>query len=437
MLASSYRPAVARTIFLIRRKSASSYRPSKISIAPMMKITDRHYRHMMDLLVHRGRRHVDIVESDRKTKRDHTTSACNNRKIVSPGLLTQYTEMYAANFLVHGDPDLRDDALRLPPFVTSSNRTVLQIGGNCPRTFRSVGELVASSLSPTTPNASTYAAININVGCPSPRVSGKGQFGASLMRHPRNVGALARELFEGTGETVPVTVKCRIGVADSVRELRERREGTEAEEEEFERLCEFVRLVRETSEGVVDHFDVHARCAVLARNFNPKQNRQVPPLKYRHVYRLCDVFPDLSFTLNGGVNTVEDVREIFRYSNGPGSVMIGRASRDSPLEVERMVRAFAPAPLSSSTTMTTAIGKRDAQLSIVDVVRQYAQYAESEIERKPALSAQTLLAPLMNLFAGERGAKAFRRALSECTKGDWNAPVDFVERAIARIPAAP
>jgi tRNA-dihydrouridine synthase A len=177
---------------------------------------------------------------------------------------------------------------------------VLQFGGSCPK---EMGEAVKIA------RACGYKHFNINVGCPSEKVAGSGCFGAALMRQPRLVGDIAASMADASGG--PISVKCRIGVND---------------EDSYESLANFISTVHNV--GGVWHFIVHARKAILDKNFTPEENRNIPPLVYPHVYRLCKDFPNLMFSINGGIRTYDDITE--HLSNGVHGVMVGRAAVQNP-----------------------------------------------------------------------------------------------------------
>ncbi len=235
----------------------------RFSVAPMMQFTDEYQRFFM-------------------------------RLISSKAVL--YTEMVTATALVNNKNPrnllgIKFDAR--PPVV-------LQLGGSSPSLMREAAVIAKRN---------GYLDINLNIGCPSPRVAGSGCFGAALMLEPVLVGEMASAISEVTGR--PTSVKCRLGVND---------------EQSYEAIHSFVDTVR--SVGGVDHFVVHARNAVLNKKFSPEDNRKIPPLKYPYVYRLCLDFPDLMITLNGGVSSYEDAQE--HLNRGTHGVMVGRAVINNP-----------------------------------------------------------------------------------------------------------
>ena len=214
------------------------YQAHRFSVAPMMDWTDRHCR-----VFHR-----------RLTKR---------------ALL--YTEMVTADAVIHGDRD------RLLGFSEEEHPIALQLGGSDPAKLAKAARIGAGC---------GYDEINLNVGCPSDRVQ-EGRFGACLMAEPELVADCVAAMRES--QSVPVTVKCRIGIDD---------QDAEAD------LQRFIDVVAETG---CRTFVVHARKAWL-KGLSPKENRQVPPLDYQRVYRLKAKRPDLTIVLNGGIETMRKMR---------------------------------------------------------------------------------------------------------------------------------
>jgi tRNA-dihydrouridine synthase A len=218
-----------------------------LSVAPMMEWTDVYYRTLARLM----------------TKRTWL-----------------YTEMIVDKTLIYKDKGgySLDKYLYFPE---AQHPVVLQLGGNGPSDLAAAVKLA---------NVYGYDEINLNCGCPSPRVSGKGCFGAALMKEPPTVRNIVNSME--TESPVPVTVKCRLGVDDN------------------DSYPELVNFVKETSAGLnIDHYIIHARKALL-NGLSPAQNRSVPPLKYDWVFRLSRDFPHLKFSLNGGVQTLQEAKEL-------------------------------------------------------------------------------------------------------------------------------
>lgn len=236
----------------------------RFSVAPMMDYTDAHQRYLMRLLS----KHAVL-----------------------------YTEMVTSYALVHNPTPERFLRATLP----FEEPVVLQLGGSDPEYMRKAARLAFDY---------GYREFNINAGCPSEKVAGAGNFGASLMLNPQLVGQLVSVIKEETG--CPVTVKCRIGVNDN---------------DSYEELARFVDGVR--SIGDVSHFIVHARKAILGKKFTPADNRKIPPLKYDYVHKLVRDFPQLRFTINGGFLALPECKEqVDKY--GVHGVMVGRAVTSYP-----------------------------------------------------------------------------------------------------------
>eukprot|EP01035_Chromulina_nebulosa_P022375 gene22375-28971_t len=178
---------------------------------------------------------------------------------------------------------------------------ILQLGGADPIKMKEAAEIAVKYYN--------YKEINVNVGCPSERVSGSGCFGAKLMLSPELVSELCISIGEVTNR--PATVKCRIGIDDF---------------DSYDFLYNFIEIV--SNKGQVNHFIIHARKAILNKNFSPADNRSIPPLNYNFVYQLKSDFPSLQFTINGGFNSLPDVND--QLDKGLYGVMVGRAVVNDP-----------------------------------------------------------------------------------------------------------
>ncbi len=298
----------------------------RFSVAPMMDRTDRHCRFFHRLL-------------SRRT------------------LL--YTEMLTAGAVIHGDRD------RLLGFDPAEHPVALQLGGSEPATLAQaarVGERLG------------YDEINLNCGCPSDRVK-KGRFGASLMAEPELVGRCLAAMREAV--SVPVTVKCRVGIDDQDDGALER----------------FVETVHALSGVTV--FIVHARKAWL-KGLSPKQNREVPPLRYELAFRLKAERPDLCIVINGGIAGLGEAGSLLAGGAVDG-VMLGRAAYSAPwLLADADRRLFgAENPLQ-------------VRQEAVEALLPYAERLAAEGIRLHALARH-----VHGLFQGCPGARAFRRHLAE------------------------
>lgn len=273
--------------------------------------------------------------------------------------------------LIH-NPSLRERELRLPELPVQ-NPVVLQLGGSDPRELRHATKLAAGW---------GYDEINLNCGCPSPKVAGKGCFGAALMKEPELVRECVREMKEVS--EVEVTVKCRIGVDDSAC---------------YENLREFIEVV---SEGGVKTFIVHARKAILA-GLSPAQNRTVPPLRYDYVYRLVRDFPGLNVVINGGIQSMEEIQG--HLEHGVSGAMVGRLVMNRPW-----------AALADVDVMLYG-AERDMRRSRRNVLWDYVEYAEREMVS--GCSVRQVVKPVVNLFQGEANGKRWRRKLDEGFVEGW------------------
>jgi tRNA-dihydrouridine synthase A len=267
-----------------------------------------------------------------------------------------YTEMVTTGAVLHGD---RAQLIGFDPF---EHPVALQLGGADPRALAQCAR-IAQDLG--------YDEINLNVGCPSDRVQ-NGRFGACLMAEPDHVGECVAAMKAQV--TVPVTVKCRIGID---------------EQDPEEALETFARAVMRAG---VDGLVVHARKAWL-KGLSPRQNRDVPPLDYGRVHRLKVAHPSLSVVLNGGIGSLAEAA--FHLDKVDG-VMMGRAAYQKPwllIEVDPLMFG-APAPLRAP---------KDAAYALIP-------YIERELARGTRLSAITR--HMLGLFRGVPGARGFRRHLA-------------------------
>lgn len=289
-----------------------------------------------------------------------------------------YTEMITTGALLYGDPE------RHLAFDAAEHPVACQLGGSDPNHLAQSAQLVADA---------GYDEVNLNVGCPSDRVQ-SGRFGACLMADP----ALVRDCVAAMRDAVdiPVTVKSRIGI-----------DGQES----YEDLSRFVETV---SESGCDTFIVHARIAVLG-GLSPKQNREIPPLKYDVVHRLKADFPSHSISINGGVTTLSDAASHLDYLDG---VMIGRAAYQDPYclaDADRLIFGDAGA----------------VPLSRHDVIRNMLPYIEAQ--RNEGIALHHITRHMLGLFNGLPGARRWRRYLSENAYRAEAGP-ETVEQALSLVP---
>ncbi len=294
----------------------------KFCVAPMMDRTDRHCRYFHRLL----------------TKRS---------------LL--YTEMLHVNAILKGDTE------KLLNHHTDEHPLALQLGGSDPSALAEASSIAEKF---------GYSEVNFNAGCPSSKVQ-KGRFGAVLMKEPKLVAKCINQMKETT--TLPVTVKCRIGVDDMDQNMH------------------LDNFINEVSSAGCNTFIIHARKAWL-KGLSPKDNREIPPLNYERVYKLKNTFPDLNFIINGGIKSLHESSMHLQHVDG---VMIGREAYENPLllaEVDSVI--FLDKKVSKSRS---------------DILKSLIPYIGDELERGTKISHITR--HLMGLFRGFNGAKNMRKYL--------------------------
>jgi tRNA-dihydrouridine synthase A len=269
-----------------------------------------------------------------------------------------YTEMIVAKAIVRGD------VRQLLDHDATEHPVALQLGGCDPNELAKAARIGA---------AAGYAEINLNVGCPSDRVK-NGSFGACLMLKPAVVADCVRSLRAASD--LPVTVKCRIGIDDR-------------DDYEF-----FAGFVEHVAAAGIDALIVHARAAILA-GLSPKENREIPPLKYEYVHRLKRERPDLKIILNGGLADGAEIRA--QLDAGLDGVMIGRAAYHRPaLLAELEQRVLDPAWIIPEPWQ------------IIERVVPYAKACAMRGMRLHSVSRH-----MHGVMAGREGARTWRRFLSE------------------------
>jgi tRNA-dihydrouridine synthase A len=281
--------------------------------------------------------------------------------------------MVTAAAIVHGDSEylLSHDTFEYP--------LALQIGGSDPA-------LIAKAC--TIASKHDYQEMNLNVGCPSERVQ-SGAFGACLMAEPDLVADCIKAMQDNT--QAEVTLKTRIGID---------------EQDSYEFLSSLIEKVAATG---CRSFTIHARKAWL-KGLSPKQNREVPELNYPRVYQLKQDYPELEFVINGGVTSVEEIKQHLQQVDG---VMIGRAAYQNPY-----LLAEAEAELFSETkNLPTRI----------ELIQSYFPYLEQRLSEGTKLTAMTR--HILGLFQKCKGAKMWRRHLSEHAHKP-GAGIEVVEQAL-------
>lgn len=281
-----------------------------------------------------------------------------------------YTEMISTGALLYGN---RARHLR---FDTLEHPLVLQLGGADSSEMAQCAQFAQQH---------GYDEVNINVGCPSDRVQ-HNKIGACLMAEPQTVADLVKHMQAAVD--IPVTVKHRIGIDDF---------------DSYEFMVDFVEKVAAAG---CTRFIVHARTAWL-QGLSPKQNREIPPLRYDDVYRLKQDFPTLDIEINGGIETVADIKTHLQHVDG---VMIGRAFYHNPyLLAEANSLWGAPIPKRS------------------DILAQLYPYLEKQIAKGEALP--TMTRHYLGLFQGLTGARKWRQALS----GKPQLTIDDIKRAAEEV----
>ncbi len=316
-----------------------NYKAKILSVAPMMDWTDTHCRVFHRLLAPHAR---------------------------------LYTEMVHANAVLLGD---RGRLLAMDPV---EHPVALQLGGSEPAMLAQAAKIGAER---------GFDEINLNVGCPSDRVQA-GRFGACLMREPALVADSVAAMIAAC--TVPVTVKCRLGVDD---------------DHDYGRFLHFIDTVAQAG---CNAFVVHARNAWL-KGLSPKENREVPPLRYDWAYALKRDRPALAVVVNGGIASEAEATAHLAHVDG---AMLGRAAYHDPYLLHRLDVAWFGGELRTRA----------------ELLRALRPYVEAQLENGVAL--KHIARHILGLFHGQPGGRAFRQILSEGAHrpgADWS----LVEKAIA------
>jgi tRNA-dihydrouridine synthase A len=287
-----------------------------------------------------------------------------------------YTEMMTANAILHGPRE------RLIGFDPREQPVAIQLGGSEPIALAEAAEIAQDF---------GYSEVNLNVGCPSDRVK-SGAFGACLMREPDLVADCVAAMKHAVA--LPVTVKCRLGVDD---------------QEPREALFTFAEKVIAAG---ADALIVHARMAWL-KGLSPRENREIPPLDYALVHALKREHPRVAIIINGGIASLADARAQLAHVDG---VMMGRAAYQHPELL-----------LGVDPILFDEPARHDGSRAALEA---YLPYVASQLDRGVPLAAMTR--HLLGLFAGQPGARAYRRVLaSEAVKA--GAGIGVIARAIAEI----
>ncbi|WP_440911760.1 tRNA dihydrouridine(20/20a) synthase DusA [Candidatus Pelagibacter sp.] len=275
-------------------------------------------------------------------------------------LISKHTLLYTE--MVVDEAINRGDKKKLLEFNINEKPLALQLGGSSPKLLSEatkVGEDFG------------YDEINLNLGCPSKKVE-KNKFGACLMKEPNLVADCLSKMQSVT--KLPVTIKTRIGY-DNV--------------EDYETFHKFISTIKSTG---VKTFIIHARKAMLGK-FTPKQNLNIPPLKYDYVYNLKKDFPDGEIIINGGITDVDQVKQHLKKTDG---VMIGRSAYHTPYILADIERE---------------IFNNENILSRQEVIEQLIPYVKDELKKGTRLNQ--IMRHTLGLFHGQSGSSHWKRYLSE------------------------
>jgi len=306
---------------------------SRFSVAPMMDWTDRHCRYFHRMLAPHAR---------------------------------LYTEMITTGALLHGDQN------RFMRYHQAEHPVALQLGGSDPEALEKCTAIAVQDYG--------YDEVNLNCGCPSDRVQ-NGRFGACLMKEPDHVvrcfDAMTKGAQQHQSADIPISIKCRIGVDDQ-------------DDEKF--IHSFVQSLSTAGCRV---FIIHARKAFL-KGLSPKQNRDVPPLRYDVAASVKDAFPNHLIVLNGGIKTVEECVAHLNHFDG---VMIGREAYQNPWMLRKLEKQLHP---------ETA----DQLLSAANIIEEMAQYIDKTMIDDVGLHPKSVTRHVLGLFHAMKGARQWRHYLS-------------------------
>lgn len=268
-----------------------------------------------------------------------------------------YTEMVTTGALIHADPE------RFLRYNREEQPVALQLGGSNPAELAQCSKMAEDY---------GYNEVNLNVGCPSDRVQNN-MIGACLMAHPQLVAECLETMQSAVD--IPVTVKHRLGIDEM---------------DSYEELVNFVETVKASGCNV---FIIHARKAIL-QGLSPKENRDIPPLKYEWVYKIKQTYPDLEIHINGGIKTLAECDTHLQHVDG---VMLGREAYQNPYLLADVDQAL-------YGSQAEKICRKGAALAMVP-------YIESQLSQGVPLNH--ILRHMLGLFHAQRGGKQFRRYISE------------------------
>ena len=364
--------------------------------------TDRHFRHMVRLISANTLLYTEMVTAnaivherrESMERKEHLLAVPPKGSLLESQVQEDVEEFgydmtYLRRFFGQGKGGIMPEG-----------PSVLQLGGSDPNQLE---EACDTLMQLTQRGYCDYTAVNLNCGCPSPKVAGKGCFGAALMDEPDLVRDLTKAMHNGCRGELPITVKCRIGTDEGLPFTKNGYENID-EQAEYSSLCRFIEKV--ASSGAVTDFQVHARIAVLSKNFSPADNRKIPKLKYEYVRRLVEDYPELTFSLNGGLHSIVDAKaELERCDNLKG-VMIGRAWAANPWSFSMADEILYPTSISQDAS--------NRPKNRLEVLQAYGQHADAEEQIwDPVKIRRFIVKAATPLFAGEPNGKKYRIALDE------------------------
>ena len=276
-------------------------------------------------------------------------------RLISKNVLL-YTEMIVDEAINRGNKK------KLLEFNINEKPVALQLGGSSPKLLAEASKIGEDF---------GYDEINLNLGCPSKKVE-KNKFGACLMKEPNLVADCLSKMQSSTN--LPITIKTRIGY-DNV--------------EDYENFYNFISILKSTG---IKTFIIHARKAMLGK-FTPKQNLNIPPLKYDHVYKLKKDFPNEEIIINGGITSIDEIKKHLKKTDG---VMIGRAAYHTPYFLAEI---------------ENEIFNNQNILSRQEVIENLIPYIKNEIKKGTRLNQ--IMRHTLGLFHGQSGASYWKRYLSE------------------------
>ena len=273
-----------------------------------------------------------------------------------------YTEMIATGSIIYGK------CLEQLEFNKEEHPVGVQLGGS------DINDLVECS---KMSEQQGYDEINLNVGCPSDRVQ-KGKFGACLMLEPNLVGDCLKNMQDAVN--IPVSIKCRLGINENIS---------------YEFLHNFISIVKRSG---INIFIIHARNGIL-KGLSPRQNRNIPPLKYDYVYKLKEDFPELEIIINGGIKSLNESKAHLKKVDG---VMIGRAAYDNPFMLKDIESNF-------YNIDSCAESKKE-------ILNKYLEYVD--MQQKNGHNLSKMMKHLFGLSRGDKYAKTFRIKIIEIMKNN-------------------